>query len=295
MRAAVAALATALFACVACAGATGQGPSAAAPTATTARPPAPARLTVDSLLARGPEDGLVLLRLSVARAHPLGPRIEPFVLAWPGWSATLRSITRHPVDELDWIEVVGPREPEHERLATRTVADDAVIDGRLAARSDGTLRVVVRPQSHLVLAMPADAAASQQPLLQGAVLDEPESEPDEALHVDLLRPHGAVPEVPPEVRRLRVRVFSRPGAAAEGFGTMECDDAPTAERVADRLRARVESLNGLVARLLTHDLLGGLVIETKGAAVELRLPATREQLDALATLAAGFFVAPESD
>ena len=110
------------------------------------------------LLARTPDDADVLLRLSVARGHPLGPRLEPFILAWPGWGSTLRRFTVHPVTELDWIEIVGPRDPTKERLATRTTMDDELVDSRLSGSSDGTLRVASRAQAHLVTAVPPAAA-----------------------------------------------------------------------------------------------------------------------------------------
>ncbi|MGH7298046.1 MAG: hypothetical protein ACRELB_24110, partial [Polyangiaceae bacterium] len=255
----------------------------------TPAPAPPAPVTIDEALARTTDDGTVLLRLTVARAHPLGPRIEPFVLAWPGWGSTLRAVSAHPLQELDWIEVVGPKDADRERLAVKTAVGDDVIDARLGARSDGTLRVVVRPRPHLVVAGPPDAAASIAAILARGALVEPTGEltgdEGEALHVDLPHPHDAVPEVPADATRLVVRVYSRPGGAAEGFASMQCADAATATHVAEALRARVDSVNGVVARLLTHDLLGELVITTEGDAVDLRLPATREQLEALATLA----------
>ena len=51
------------------------------------------------------------------------------------------------------------------------------------------------------------------------------------------------------------------------------------------MREQAEQVNGMVVKLLTHDLLGGLSVEVAASTVRLRLPATREQLEALATLA----------
>lgn len=259
--------------------------SQSAAASATTQPPAP--VTVEALLGRAPDDGAVLLRLSVVRAHPLGGRVEPFVLAWPGWGATLATLTPHPVADLDWIAVIGPRDPARERLMTRTAVDDAVIDARLRDRRDGSLRVVVRGQPHAVVALPPDDAPPVVQALAGARLAEPDGEADEALHVDFPRPHRMLSQVPEDVRRLVLRAFSRPGGAGEAFADMTCDDDAAAARVADELRARADGVNNLVVRVLTLDLLAGLSVTTEGPVVKLRLPATREQLEALATLAIG--------
>jgi hypothetical protein len=55
--------------------------------------------------------------------------------------------------------------------------------------------------------------------------------------------------------------------------------------MAGELRARAESMNNLMVRVLTRDLLGGIAITSEGPVVKLRLPATKEQLESLATLA----------
>ncbi len=247
----------------------------------------PGPVTVDALLQRAPDDGSILLRLSVVRAHPLGARAEPFVLAWPGWGSTIAAITHHPLEELDWIAVVGPRDPARERMATHTTPADDVIDARLRERSDGTLRVVVRGQPHLVVAVPPDGAETVARPLASARLLEPAPDADEALYVDFPEPHRMLRQMPERVRRLVLRAYSRPGGCGEAIARLECDDAASAAAVADEVRARVEAANGVFVRVLTLDLLGGLVVSTDGAVVELRLPATRDQLASLATLASG--------
>jgi hypothetical protein len=242
---------------------------------------------VEALLGRAADEGSVLLRLSVVRAHPLAPRVEPFVLAWPGWGATLASLTAHPVADLDWIAVVGPREPVRERLMTRTVVEDDVIDARLRDRRDGSLRVVVRGQPHRVVALPPEDAPPVIRALAGARLVEPEGEADEALKVDFPDPHRMLPQVPAEARRLVLRAYSRPGGGGEAFADLTCDDEAAAARLASDLRSRADQANNVVVRMLTLDLLGGLSITAEGPIAKVRVPATREQLDSLATLAMG--------
>lgn len=242
---------------------------------------------------RTPTEGSVWIRLSVFRAHPLGYRVEPFVLTWLGWGTTITAISRHPVTELDWIDIVGPKEAGQQRLMARETIPDDEMDAHLAARADGTLRVVVRPQPHLVTALPPDVAPDILHAFAGAQVADPQGEPDEALHVDFPNPHEVLPHIPADVRHVVVRVFSRPGSAAEGFADMTCDDDASAARVADQVRTRAEQMNGLLVRLMTRDLLSGLSVTTQGPVVSLRIPATADQISSLATLAQGFLPPPE--
>ena len=160
--------------------------------------------------------------------------------------------------------VAGPKDPARERLLTRTVVADDVVDARLQARSDGTLRVVERAQPHLVVgARPPDGAqAVLGETLRTARMQEPgtggDDDVDEVLHVDFLNPHGVMMYVPADVRRAVVRAYSRPGGAAEAIADLTCDDDGDGGRGwPDALRARADSMNSLVVRVLTMDLLGG--------------------------------------
>jgi hypothetical protein len=243
-------------------------------------------VTVDALLGRTPDEGSVLLRLSVARQHPLGALIVPFVMAWPGWGTTIASLTTEPLTELDWVDIVGPKDPGRERMILRTAVSDEAIDARLQSRSDGSLRVVERAQPHLVAALPPDGAPAILQALRSSRLTEPDdSDADEVLHVDFPHPHGVILYVPENVRRAVVWADSRPGGAAEGFANLTFDDDATATRMAGELQARAESMNSIIVRVLLRDLLGGITITAEGPVVKLRLPATREQLESLATLA----------
>lgn len=281
--------------------------AATAATPTTTAPP-------DAILAPGAEDGEVLLRIARLRAHPLGARIEPFLAAWPGWSDTLQAIAPHPVSNLDWIDVVGPAQPSGERMLARTAgadADDAtdtriealatgstesarpLVEGdaahAAAARLDGSLRVVVRAEPHLVLASPAAAArALTRALSATRVTDPPGSDDGEILRADLPHPHDALPLLPAEVRRVRAHVDASPGGGADGVAELTCDDEASARRVAAALHAIVDRLDNAVVRLLTRDLFAHVRLQVAGSTVTARVSATRDELESVITLAAGF-------
>ena len=289
-----AALVTFALLAAGCSGAT-RGAVATAPGATAVAPPQPTAVTVDGLLARTPDEGSVILRLAVARAHPLGHLLVPFILAWPGWGPTLTSLTTEPLADLEWIDVVGPKDPAHQRMLVRTAMSDEALDARLQSRNDGTLRVVERGPPHLLAALPPDGAQAVLQTLRAARLQEPgtggDDDVDEVLHVDFPHPHGVMMYVPADVRRAVVRAYSRPGGAGEGFAELTVDDEATATRMAGELRARADSMNNLVVRVLTLDLLGAVTIKAEGNVVKLRLPANADQLKALATLASAMLPA----
>jgi hypothetical protein len=250
--------------------------------------PPPHDVDVATLLARSPDDAEVLVRLSVARAHPLGTKLELFILAWPGWGSTLRRFTTHPVAELDWIDVVGPRDPAKQRLAARTTMDDELVDSRLKENADGSLRVTLRPEPHLVTAVAPDGADALTEALRDARVVDPVSDADEGLRALLPHPHQFFRSLPEEAHAALLRAWSRPDGAAYAEIELTCGDAATADKVATAMREQVEHVNGMLVRMLLHDLLSGLSIRAEGAQVKLSLPASREQLDALAALAAGF-------
>jgi hypothetical protein len=230
----------------------------------------------------------VLLRLSVARTHPLGPKLEPFVLAWPGWGNTLRRFTAHPLAELDWIDIVGPKDPAKERMAARTITDDALVDSRLSGNGDGSLRVALRPEAHLVTAVPPDAAEALAGELRDSRVVDPPADSDEGLRALLPHPHQFFRVIPEEAQSARLRVLARPEGAAHAELELSCGDAAAAEKVASAMREQAEHVNGVLVRMLTHDLLSGLAVRVDRDMAKLSLPASREQLEALAALAAGF-------
>jgi hypothetical protein len=245
----------------------------------------------------------VLVHADVIRGHPVGARSGPVLALWPGWSATLRAIARDPLADLDWIDVVGPTSAAGERLLARD-ADDALVDARIvalqarsaepgephvdpgttpvaAARLDGSLRVLFRAQPHLVAAVPvAEAPARSRALRRGRVL-APDSPEGEAMRADLPRPHAVLPPVPEQVERLRMRVIARADGGAELDAEGACATPDDAAAAAGALRATIAEHDTAIVRMVTRGLLGGVVVGVEGSTVRVRVPATRDQAEAL--------------
>ena len=306
-------LCAAVAACAPERGANVAQPPAPTPTAgASATLAAPAEPPVDvdpeGALGLGPGDGEILVHTNVLRGHPVGAHVGPVFGLWAGWRSTLRAIARDPVADLDWIDVVGPSDPARERMLAREAGGsaDAAIDGRLvalqarsaepaashvegrmpaaAARLDGVLRVVFRPQPGFVAATTTAGGPALSRLLARARVQDPSTEPLEAVRVDVLHPHDQVRILPASIRRIRAHVFALAGGDAEGHAEGDCDSPEEATRAAATLRDTVARQNFSLVRMLTHGLLDAVAITADGPLVKIHLHATRDQLEAVMSL-----------
>ena len=212
--------------------------------------------------------------------------------------------------DLDWIDVVGPPDPSHERMLARVSggAADAAIDGRLvalqarsaepaashveghiaaaAAQLDGVLRIVFRPQAHFVAATAAQGGLALSHLLARARVRAPATQPLEAVRIDRLRPHDAVRLIPASIRRMRVRVLALANGDADASADGDCDTAADAGAAATALRDTIARQNFTLVRMLTHGLLDAIAVTSEGSVVKIHLHASRDQLEAFLSLVA---------
>lgn len=287
-------------------------PSAGAPSAGVATSEPPVDLEPGAALERGPGDGEIFVHTSVLRGHPVGVHVGPLFALWPGWRSTLHTIARDPVRDLDWIDLVGPSDPAEQRLLVRMAegSADAAFDGRLvalqarsaepatshvegnlpaaAARLDGVLRVVFRPQPRLAAAAPTARSQALSRLLARARIQTAESDPLEAVRADVPHPHDAVRLLPGSLRRIRVRVRALAGGDAEGSADGDCASAEEASQAAAALRETLARQNSPLVRMLTRGLLDAIAVTSEGSVVRIHLHATRDQLEALMALVAAF-------
>ncbi len=269
----------------------------------------PLDLDPEAALGRAPDEGEIVVHTDVLRGHPVGMHVGPIFGWWRGWRSTLRAIARDPVAELDWIDIVSPTDPASGRMLARAAAgaSDAAIDGRLvalqarsaepasshvdgqvpaaAARLDGVLRVVFRPQRRFVAAAAVARGPALSRRLSGAHLLAPRAEPLEAIRFDLLHPEDALRILPSGIRRIHGRVLALAGGDADAAADGDCDDAQAAANAATALRDTVARQNFPLVRMLTHGLLDGLTVSSDGPVVKIHLHATRDQLETVLSLA----------
>lgn len=173
-------------------------------------------------------------------------------------------------------------------MAARTTIDDQLMDSRLASSGDGSLRVALRPEPHLVTAVPPDGAAALTAALRGAHVVDPKAEADEGVRALLPQPHTFFKQIPEDAQSALLRVLSRPDGGALAEVELTCADPAHTEKVASSIREQVDHANNFLVRMVTKDLLGGLTVRTDATTVKISLPASRVQLEALAALAAAF-------
>jgi hypothetical protein len=259
-------------------------------------------------LQRSSEEGEVVVRADVLRGHVVGARCGPVLATWPGWRATLHAITADPVADLDWIDVVGPSDAAGQRMVARVAGEtaEAALEGRLvalqarsaepaelhvegripaaAARLDGTLRVVFRPEARFVAASDAARGPALSKRLEHARVQAPETATFDALVADIPRPHDTIGVFPAAIRRLRAHVSAMPAGGADASAEGTCDSADDATRAASTLKETIARQNFALVHMLTHGLLDGVDVAAEGPVVKIRLRATRDQLEALLAL-----------
>jgi hypothetical protein len=284
--------------------------TAGAPAASAATPEPPLDLEAGEALGRQPEEGEILVRTTVLRGHPIGVHVGFLFGMWQGWRSTFRALARDPVADFDWVDVVGPSDPAKGRMLARVAegAPDAALDGRMvalqarsaepaashvdgrvpaaAARLDGVLRVVFRPEPHFVAATAVANGPALSRLLARARVRLPESAPLEAVRLDVPHPHDAVRLLPASIRRIRARILALANGDAEGTGEGDCESADEAARTAAALRDTVARLNSPMVRMLTHGLLDGIAIASDGPLVKIHVHATRDQLETVLSVMA---------
>ena len=253
-------------------------------------PPAPPRdVEPAALLGLATDEADVLLRLSVARTHPLGPKLEPFVLAWPGWGSTLRRFTVHPVAELDWIDIVGPRGSgegapgrahDHGRRARGLAPGQR--RGRIAAR-DAAAAVAPRHRGPARRRRGADDGAAGRARGRSAAAGA-----DEGLRAVLPHPHQFFRVFPEEALSGLLRVLARPAGAAEAELALSCGDPRRPRRSPRRCASRPSTSTACSSACSRTICCRACRSASRATRRSSTLPASREQLEALAALAAGF-------
>lgn len=271
-------------------------------------PSLPLELEAAAALGVQPNEGEVFVRTDVLRGHPVGAHSGLVFAMWRGWRDTLRAIARDPLTDLDWIDVVAPSDAAHGRmLAFASQTGDAAIDGRLvalgarsaepaaghvegsplaaAARLDGVLRVLFRPEPRLIAAAAAPRGPSVSHALLHAHVHAPALWPHEALRADLHHPHDSLPALPPEILRLKANVLMLPNGDAEATADGECANAGDAQRAASSIRETIARQNNPIVQMLTRGILDGLTVSVHAGTVSMHIHANRDQLEALLALA----------
>ncbi len=259
----------------------------------------------------GKQNVWLLLNMVEVRKNPVGAALGPLITAIPQWNDFLAGSKVDPVQHTEWLLLNGPSlaHTERDAVIVRYSLDDIWVDAaieRIAKRSpdgrtvdagvpgvkvtvgfgDRAKRAFVRPQPHLVAVVPPDYAAKAAALLKGKF--NPRLTPGEAVSFRAHDPHGSITEIPAEVSELRIRVVL---AANDGVDVLlegDCADNAAATKAAGELEDWLRRTNALGVKLVTRGVLNHAEVRADESRVKIHVPVTREQLDALYSLAAGF-------
>lgn len=262
-------------------------------------------------ISAGTNNITITVNFGVVRTHPLGPRVQPIILAIPEWKQFMANTNVDPYRDWDWMTVFGPSlldtskdvviihyavtdaEMEKAALALSTRDSkggpaDVGVAGVKAWRTSvaGSERALIRGQSHCLLMVPW-THAKQFATMAKTTPCVLKSNPGEAGRARFHWPGGSIAIFPPQITELRMWLIPR-NSDSGGDLYMEGDtaDPATATQAADDLRKNVANVNSLVVRLATGSVLSGIDIKSDGNLVKIHLPGSKEQIEAIIGIAA---------
>lgn len=268
-------------------------------------------------VASGANKVTVLANFQVLKTHPLGPRIQPLLMAIPEWKQFMAGTTIDPYRDTDWIVITGPSLIHTEKDAIflhYSVADgdvDKAIDtvsgqyargGRVdlgvpgtkawRAYAHGAERTFVRPSSHFVMIVPPASAAKFAAAYRKTGL-KPRFRKGEALSVEALDPGANVNVFPRSISKLRMWVLPRDSdSGGDLYVEGDCPNPAAASAAAAELKQTVRQKNSIMVRVVTNGLLDSFDTSSDGPMVKGHLSASKEQIESILALVGGFLGVP---
>lgn len=259
----------------------------------------------------------VLVNFQVLKTHPLGPRIQPLLMAIPEWKQFMTGTAIDPYRDTDWILITGPSLIHTEKDAIflhYSVADSDVdkavetVSGQYArggrvdlgvpgarawrAYAHGAERTFVRPSSHFVMIVPPASAAKFAAAYRKAGL-KPRFRKGEAVSVEAVEPGANVSLFPRSISKLRMWVVPRDvDGGADLYVEGDCPNPAAASAAAAELKQTVRQKNSIMVRLVTNGLLDGFDTSSDGSTMKAHLSASKEQIEAILSLAGGYLGVP---
>lgn len=255
---------------------------------------------------------LVVVNAEIIRKSPVGANLGSLLRGIPQWEQFMHGTDIDPVADVDWLMVSGPSLVNTSRdvVLIRYGAPDAkvaramdVVAGHYAqggevdagapvlkavrSFADGAERVVLQPRSHVLAVVPSSAASRVARQLAGASVPA-HIRPGEAAYIRVVDPHHPMPELPPSLLELRLRVVPRP--ADDGAEVYVEGDTKTPEEAAQAavsIRAIIDDRNANpLVSVLTGGLLDHVEVASDGKLVKAHVSVSRSQIVTLIGLAA---------
>jgi hypothetical protein len=253
---------------------------------------------------------MVIVNAEVIRKNPVGAGMGFLLRGIPQWDEFMNGTNIDPVGDWDWAMISGPSliNTARDIMVVRYSAPDAKVDHAVQvvskqfdrggpfdagvpgvkaslAHADRADRVILRPQSHVLVVVPPNVAErTARQLVTSRV--PAHVRPGEAAFIKFVSPHRAMPEIPDTITELRLKVIPRADEGADLFIDGDTADAETARRAASEVRAVIRAHNDTVVWLATGGLLDGVDVTTDGTVVKAHLTVSRPKLEMLLGLVA---------
>jgi hypothetical protein len=248
-------------------------------------------------------DFKTLVSFTEIRKHPASARLDAVLRGTPAYRA-FPSID--PVRDLDWMvwhgndlivrysltdEVV---EKEIARVGHRYDPHVAGVRGWEGWVNSTHMAALRGAESHLVVIAPVEHA-------QAAAVDLADSHPggapsfhtNEAAHMRVRSPAGALAGFPDDIREVEIWIDSRAAdGGADIYGEGDCPTASAAQADAAKIAAAIRQKNTFAVRLVTNGLFNNVEITSAANRVRMHINATSAQIEAMMSLAAAHYGMP---
>jgi hypothetical protein len=260
---------------------------------------------------------IVAVNFELIRKHPLAGRLGGLFRAIPQWDEFMNGTTIDPVRDIDWLLIAGPSlvNTAKDTMTLRYSTSDAVADhfidavakkyarggafdagvpGMKAtlAHADRAERVILRPQSHVLLVVPPSLAEKMARKVMTARVWPQMKPPGLYANMKFTNPHHAIPDIPDTITELRLRIVPRADNGADVFAEGDTKDSDTAVSAARDVKAAFRSHNNIFVSAMTHGLLDDVEVSSEGPLVKAHLTASMVQIATVLNFVEGFLGVP---
>ncbi|MGH7434685.1 MAG: hypothetical protein ACRENE_03345 [Polyangiaceae bacterium] len=255
---------------------------------------------------------MLVVNAEVIRQNPVGARMGFLLKGIPQWEEFMSGTDIDPVRDTDWVLISGPSliNTGRDVVLIHYAAPDSVVDRAVAVVShkydkggpvdsgvrgvratrihaDRAERILLRGPPRVLAVVPPSVADKVARQLATARVPA-HVRPGEAVYLRLVNPHHPMPELPEAVSEMRLRVVPREDDGADVYIEGDTKDESSAHDSAAVVRQVIKRHDDPLTSLVTHGLLDHVEVSAEGPLVKVHLLATRDHIETLLALVAGF-------
>ena len=262
----------------------------------------------------------LLVNAEAIRKNPVGAKVGFLLRGIPQWDEFMTGTQIDPVRDTDWIRISGPALVHTERdvVIIHYSATDAVVDEAVAVltrkyvrggpmdagvpgvkasliHADRAERVIVRPQTHVLVVVPTDKAQEAARTYAPPAPVRGHLKDGEAFSMMLKNPHHVLSDIPESVTVLRMRIETRSDDGADIYIEGDTPDPEAAAQAAASLKKLITSFADLdempfMGRgFFVGGILDNVDVASDGKLVKIHRTASRRQIEMVVAFVAARF------